>query len=285
MKKRPNFHACPAVPYVIAHRGARAHAPENTLTSAQLGFAVHADLWELDVNYTKDGQLVVMHDDTLTRTTNVETVYSGRSSYRVCDFTLAELEVLDAGSWYEGRDQFGRVAAGEFTADALRSFQGIRIPTLEQALVLTKNLDWAVNVEIKDHAHLIGHRTVTKDVLDLIRRLDMVDQVIISSFQHQYLLECHELCPDMATGALVETMRPADPVALCRDLRVNAYHPDRLILAPGDLAHLRDAGFAINVWTVNDMQEAQQLVADGATGIITDFPAECRKALGRDFAA
>ena len=63
------------MPLVIAHRGARGHAPENTLTSAALGHAVKADLWELDVNYTKDYKLVVVHDDTLVRTTNVEEVY------------------------------------------------------------------------------------------------------------------------------------------------------------------------------------------------------------------
>ena len=108
----------------------------------------------------------------------------------------------------------------------------------------------------------------------------MVDQVIISSFQHRYLEECRALCPEMATGALVEHVRPDDPVALCRRLQVNAYHPDQHILAPGDLAALRDAGFAVNVWTVNDMGEAKRLAAEGATGIITDFPAACRKALG-----
>ena len=179
-----------------------------------------------------------------------------------------------------GRDQFGRVAAGEIDADTLKSFDGLTVPTLEEALAFTKDNGWYVNVEIKNHSHLIGHETVTKDVLDLIRRLDMVEQVIISSFQHRYLEECRVLCPQMATGALVEHIRPRDPAALCRRLQVNAYHPDQRILAPGDLAALRDAGFAVNVWTVNDMSEAKRLVAEGATGIITDFPAACRKALG-----
>ena len=237
-------------------------------------------IWELDANYTKDGKLVVMHDDTLTRTTDVETAFPGRPSYRVCDFTLDEIKSLDAGSWYAGRDQFGRVAAGEIDADTLKSFDGLTVPTLEEALAFTKDNGWYVNVEIKNHSHLIGHETVTKDVLDLIRRLDMVEQVIISSFQHRYLEECRVLCPAMATGALVEHIRPRDPAALCRRLKVNAYHPDQRILAPGDLAALRDAGFAVNVWTVNDMSEAKRLVAEGATGIITDFPAACRKALG-----
>ena len=282
MKKTVELHSRPDFPLVIAHRGARGHAPENTLASAELAHSVHADLWELDVNYTRDGKLVVMHDDTLIRTTNVEEIYPGRPSYRVCDFTLEELKKLDAGSWYAGRDQFGTIAAGEVNAEKLASFVGLAIPTLEEALLLTRRFDWAVNVEIKDHKHLIGHTTVTGDVVKLIRQLDMVERIIISSFQHQYLRECHVLCPDMATGALVENVRPADPVALCRELGVNAYHPDRLILAPGDLPALRDAGFAVNVWTVNDMDEAKRLVAEGASGIITDFPAACRRTLGRE---
>ena len=103
MQKYIDFHTCPPVPLVVAHRGARGHAPENTLTAAALGYAVQADLWELDANYTKDGKLVVMHDDTLVRTTDVETAFPGRPSYRVCDFTLDEIKSLDAGSWYAGR--------------------------------------------------------------------------------------------------------------------------------------------------------------------------------------
>lgn len=274
-----DFRACPPVPLVVAHRGARGHAPENTLSSAALGYAANADLWELDVNYTKDGRLVVVHDDTLTRTTNAEALFPGRPSYRVCDFTLDEIKRLDAGSWYAKRDPFGLVAAGEIDAGTLKRFDGLTVPTLEEALRFTKDGGWRVNVEIKDHAHLIGHETVTKDVIEAIRRLDMAERVIISSFRHRYLEECRVLFPDMATGALVEGARPGDPVALCRRLRVNAYHPDRKILAPGDLAALCDAGFAVNVWTVNDMDQARRLVGEGATGIITDFPAACRKAL------
>lgn len=208
MQKYIDFHTCPPVPLVVAHRGARGHAPENTLTAAALGYAVQADLWELDANYTKDGKLVVMHDDTLVRTTDVETAFPGRPSYRVCDFTLDEIKSLDAGSWYAGRDQFGRVAAGEIDADTLKSFDGLTVPTLEEALAFTKDNGWYVNVEIKNHSHLIGHETVTKDVLDLIRRLDMVEQVIISSFQHRYLEECRVLCPEMPPARWSSTYAP-----------------------------------------------------------------------------
>lgn len=272
------LNARPGKPLVIAHRGARGHAPENTLKAATLGHEVGAELWELDVNYSSDYELVVMHDDTLQRTTDVEKKFPGRSSYRVCDFTLAQLRTLDAGSWYCAKDPFGRIAANEISPESLASFANTAVPTLEEALLLTRELGWAVNVEIKNHAHLIGHDTVTKAVLDLVRKLGMDGkQVLLSSFQHQYLREARDLFPGLPTGALVEDTRPEDPVALCRELGAVAYHPDRLILAPGDLAALKKAGLAVNVWTVNDMDEAARLLDEGATGIITDFPAACRK--------
>ena len=174
MQKYIDFHTCPPVPLVVAHRGARGHAPENTLTAAALGYAVQADLWELDANYTKDGKLVVMHDDTLVRTTDVETAFPGRPSYRVCDFTLDEIKSLDAGSWYAGRDQFGRVAAGEIDADTLKSFDGLTVPTLEEALAFTKDNGWYVNVEIKNHSHLIGHETTQTELQIDVHKFDHV---------------------------------------------------------------------------------------------------------------
>lgn len=276
------LNARPSKPLVIAHRGARGHSPENTLVAASLGHTAGADLWELDVNYSSDFELVIIHDDTLPRTTDVEVKFPGRASYRVCDFTLAELRTLDAGSWYCSKDPFGRVAANEIPSKTLTSFANLAVPTLEEALLLTRELGWAVNVEIKNHAHLIGHDTVTKAVLDLVRKLGMDGkQVLLSSFQHQYLREARDLFPGLPTGALVEDVRPEDPVALCREIGAVAYHPDRRILAPGDLAELKKAGLAVNVWTVNDMDEAARLLHEGATGIITDFPAACRVLVDR----
>lgn len=279
--KPPFFTKRPDRSLVIAHRGARAHCPENTLAAAALAHEAGADLWELDVNYTKDGQLVVMHDDTLGRTTDVAAypAFQDRAPYRVCDFTLKELRTLSAGAWFATADPFKTVARGEVSAEAAAAYAGEQVPTLEEALQLTRDRSWRVNVEIKDHAHLIGHETVTNDVLTLIRRLGMVEQVILSSFQHRYLRECRQLLPDLATGALVEKVRPADPVALCRELGADAWHPDRRIIAPGDLEAFAQAELCVNVWTVNMMDEALDLVARGATGIITDVPKACLAAL------
>ena len=279
--KQPFFVERPQRPLVVAHRGARAHCPENTLAAAILAFESGADLWELDVNYTKDGQLVVMHDDTLGRTTDVSAfpAFQARAPYRVCDFTLAELRTLSAGAWFAAADPFGTLASGEVSAQAAADVAREKVPTLEEALNLTRDCSWRVNVEIKDHAHLVGHTSVTRDVLALIRRLDMVERVLLSSFQHQYLRECREIMPDLATGALTEKTRPADPVALCRELGADAWHPDRRLVTPQDLTALAEAGLCVNIWTVNDMDEACELVAKGATGIITDVPQACLAAL------
>ena len=272
----------PPRPLVIAHRGARGHAPENTLAAANLAQGVGADLWELDVNLTRDGELVIMHDDTLERTTDAPRLFPDREPFRVCDMTLEEIRRLDAGTWFIKNDPFGRIEAGEIGPRTLRGYVGEAVPTLEEALRLTRDRGWKVNVEIKDHAGLRGHQTVTKAVVECVRRLDMIGRVLISSFQHEYLLEVHALCPDLPTGALVEKNRPADPVALCRELHAAAYHPDRRVLEPDDLAALREAGLAVNVWTVNDMDEARRLLDADATGIITDFPATCLDLLGRE---
>lgn len=259
---------------IVAHRGARSLAPENTLAAARSALQCGAHMWELDVALTRDGVPVVFHDYSLERTTDVvaRPEFAGRRPWRVCDFTLAEIRALDAGSWYGRQDPFGQVTAGTVTGADLSGFEGIRVPTLREALDLVRESGWLVNVELKDHRGLRGHGEVTGSVLGLIRELDLAEQVLLSSFQHNYLLEARGLLPDLALGVLVGESAPADPVALVRELGAHAYHPDRALVTPAKIARLRTAGIRVNVWTVNDETEARTLAAAGATGIITDFP-------------
>lgn len=279
-----NTHLFPAPKLSIAHRGARGHTPENTLLAARLAHSQGAHMWELDVNRTKDGQLIIMHDDDFTRTTNVSKLahFADRKPWHVCDFTLDEVRTLDAGSWHLDTDPFGRIESSEVVTlfpDARASFTGLAVPTLEEALLLTKELNWRVNVEIKDLAIAtnggIGHDTVTAEVLALIAKLDMQESVLLSSFQHQYLREAKAIMPKLATAALVEDVTPTDPVALCQELGVMAYHPGNDIIPDEHIMALCEAGIKINVWTVNNMDEAKRLLQLGVTGIITDFPAAC----------
>ena len=93
----------------IAHRGASSLAPENTLAAARKALDLGADMWELDVQMTADGELVILHDNTLKRTSNVETIFPVRRPWRVHQFNLNEIRQLDFGSWFEEQDPFGQV--------------------------------------------------------------------------------------------------------------------------------------------------------------------------------
>ncbi|MFV1990702.1 MAG: glycerophosphodiester phosphodiesterase, partial [Acidimicrobiales bacterium] len=148
---------------VIAHRGARSLAPENTLIAARKAHSVGADLWETDVAVTADHQLVLMHDDAMTRTTDVAVKFPDRIPAPFSTYTLDEIRTLDAGSWFERDDPFEQVAAGAVSASDLESFRGIQIPTLREAFELTLELDWKLNLELKvqpapnDELKLVDH--------------------------------------------------------------------------------------------------------------------------------
>lgn len=265
----------------IAHRGARSVAPENTILAAQRGLEEGADLWELDVQLTADGQLVVVHDDTLERTTDVaqRPEYAGRAPWRVCDFTFDEVRGLDAGGWYEAADPHGQVAGGVVSADDLALFRGVRIPTLDEALAFTADHGWRVNVEIKDMsangAGYPGDEAVVRDVIALVRGHGLLERTLLSSFRHEYLRLAAQAEPALALAALVEDVRPQDPVGLCRELGVVAYHPGDDIVTREDVAALRQMGVAVNVWTVNEEADMRRFMEWGVAGLITDVPLLC----------
>ena len=289
-------------PLVIAHRGARAHAPENTLAAARLAHAAKADMWELDTCLTKDGQLVVIHDDTLERTTDVakRPEFANRAPWPVDAFTLQEIRTLDAGAWFGETDPFGTVASGEVSAETVASYKGEMIPTLEEALRLTKDRHWRVNVEIKSHAGDAGHAVVTREVMALIKQLQMEDAVVLSSFQHAYLREAAAILPAVPRGALVEKPTPGqDPqagrragtaivprltvdeaAAMCRDAQAAFFHPDKAFLDAAFVGAMQDKGLGVNVWTVNTVDDLRRMLEYGVHGIITDFPARLREMMG-----
>ena len=134
---------------IIAHRGARSLAPENTLAAARKAHAVGADLWETDVAVTADDRLVLMHDDSMMRTTDVADKFPDRVPAPFSTYTLAEIRSLDAGASFERDDPFGQVAAGAVEHSELLAFIGEMVPTLREAFELTLELDWFLNLELK----------------------------------------------------------------------------------------------------------------------------------------
>jgi glycerophosphoryl diester phosphodiesterase len=171
----------------IAHRGARSLAPENTLAAARKALQCGADAWECDVALTADGEPVILHDDTLRRTSNASSVYPNRKPWKLQAFTLAELKKLDFGSWFITTDPFKQIKTGQIQPDELQKFVGEPLITLSEALLFTKENNWQINVEIKDLRNTPGNATVVEKVVDIISGLQMEDQVRISSFNHMYI--------------------------------------------------------------------------------------------------
>lgn len=256
---------------IIAHRGARSLAPENTLTAGMQAFEIGADGWELDVAMSADGEPILLHDDTLERTSNAAQVFPDRQPWSVYDFTLDELNQLDFGSWFVESDPFQQAAQDKLSEDDLKSYLGLPLTTLADALQFTSDNQWWVNVEIKDASGTHADRVIVSKVVGLIDELAMQDQVLISSFNHDYLRQVKTINPAIATGALVNKV-VADPVGLMRELDAQAFHPGKNVTYAKQVQELRAAGYGVNVWTVNEEAEMLELIEMGVTGIITDYP-------------
>lgn len=256
---------------IIAHRGARSLAPENTLAAAIQAYQIGADGWELDVAMSADGVLVLLHDDTLERTSNVAQLFPDRKPWSVYDFTIAELNQLDFGAWFVESDPFSQSSLVHPTVSDWNEYKGMRITTLAEALQYTKEQHWWVNVELKDASNTAADSIIVAKTIALIEELEMQEQVLISSFNHSYLRQVKALNPAIATGALVNQLIQ-DPVALLKDLDAQAFHPGRNYTFANQVQALRQAGYDVNVWTVNDEAEYRQFVEMGVAGIFTDFP-------------
>jgi len=255
----------------IAHRGARSLAPENTMAAAKKAHEIGADMWELDVCMTSDGELILLHDDTLVRTSNAAEVFPSRSPWRVCDFTFEEIRRLDFGSWFNIIDPFGQINYGHVTLPERLKFSDEPAPTLREALEFTKHHDWKVNVEIKDLTGTNGHALVAEKVVKLIRDFGIHEDVIISSFQHDYIKQVKLLDPLINLAVLVEEEVP-DPIGLVKSLGAQAYNPKSGAISPDRITQLREQGIDVYVYTVNDPAEMAQLVRAQASGIFTDYP-------------
>ncbi len=266
----------------IAHRGARAISPENTLASARSALDAGSHLWELDVSMSRDGIPVVVHDATLERTSNVKEVFPHRRPWRVDSFSLDELRRLDVGSWFLGLDPFGRIAEGRVTPSEANALRGLPLPTLREALQWTLESDWLVNVEIKDARDTAHDRFIVEAVVRLIQALDMENRVLVSSFNHDYLSQVRRRSSRLVTGALVEQPHQ-EPERLLKELGIQSYHPHKNAVSPEQIRRLKNKGFPTLVWVVNEEHEMMQWIQAGTWGLFTDFPHRLAKVLKSRF--
>jgi glycerophosphoryl diester phosphodiesterase len=237
----------PRLPLILGHRGASAYAPENTLHAFSEAVARGADGFELDVSLSADGVPVVMHDDSLQRTTG--------ASGQVAQTSLAELKKLDAG--YAAR--FGSQFAGE------------RIPTLAEVFE-SADLRAVINVELKhDRA---PERRLADRVVELIHAHNMGRRVIVSSFQFSNLQRVKQLDPQLPVGVLYTLSLFAGRVQrrLAGAYAFEAHHPSHLGLSADRVQWFHDRGRRVNAWTVNKPDDLRRLMAAGIDGVITDVP-------------
>jgi len=235
---------------LLGHRGAAAEAPENTLTSFHAALAAGADGVELDVHRTRDGAVVVIHDDTVS-------AVAGQPG-RVAEMTLAEIQRLDAGSHFAP------------------AFAGERIPTLGEALEAV-GPQTVVNIELKGvSARADG---LEREVARIVREHRMEGRVIVSSFNPLRLIRLRRLAPALPRAMLYA---PDMPIFV-RDLWLlpfvhpDALHPAHEMIDAAFMAQARRWGVRVNAWTVDDPAEARRLVALGVDGIITNDPRKLRE--------
>jgi len=225
-----------------AHRGARSIAPENTLSSMKASLG-SCDFIEIDVQLSSNEVAVIMHDDTLNRTS------SGNG--RVCDFTLDELQKFDYGSWFDGNYE--------------------PLLTLGIALEFIKQNNIFLNIEIKDIHDNFSDEKVVSIVLKEVQRYGVQDLVIISSFRASYLSTCRDIMPNIPTALLVEDKHPSRVLEYLKELKVDAYNISDDLVDKELVAMLKKAGYFVNVYTVNSQKRKKELFAMGIAGVFTDI--------------
>lgn len=228
-------------PWVIAHRGASGHAPENTLAAFERAVQLGAPFIETDLHLTRDARFVAIHDATLERTTN------GRGN--IHDFTLHELRRLDAGLWYD------------------RAFMGQKIPTLEEVLELARKHDVLIYLEIKYDAAWGMHHAL----VGALRKEHDAARTIVISFDAGTLDSVRKLDASIMTGLLVEELK-ADSATAAVDIGARQLCPrfSSVTRELVDQAHRSDLHVA--TWTVNQPEEMRSAIAAGVDGVMTDFP-------------
>jgi glycerophosphoryl diester phosphodiesterase len=232
-------------PIVTAHRGFSGQYPENTLAAFRGAIEAGSDRIELDVHLTRDGQVVVIHDDTLERTA------AGQGN--VADRTLAELRQLDAGAWFAPR------------------FAGERIPTLAEVLDLCRGRIF-VNIELKKGKALPYTLEELADrTLAVVEQAGMEGQVLFSSFAPAALERVRAVAPRLPLALIVDKPwdRPEEPG---RGALYGALNCKTTVLNAENVRRARAAGIEIHVWTVNAPEAMERFIALGVDGIITNHP-------------
>jgi glycerophosphoryl diester phosphodiesterase len=237
--------------FVIGHRGASGHAPENTLAAFRKAVALGATFIETDLQLSRDAHFVAIHDDTVNRTTN------GRGP--VHDLTLAELRQLDAGSWFGSQ------------------FSGERVPTLEEILEFSKKNDAVFYLELKPSGAWGGEHAL----IGALRDSGEIARAVVISFDPSLVLNVHRIEPTVMTGLLCDGQldKPIEK-ALEIGARQLAVRGD--LVTPALLEQARKKDLQVVCWTVNHPAHMRMLIEAGVAGIMSDYPDRLVAALKKE---
>ncbi len=237
---------------VCGHRGACGYAPENTFAAFQKALEQGASWIEFDVQLSADGVPIILHDDTLERTTDKG------GSRRPTELTLAELKELDAGVWFGPE------------------YKGEKILTLDEVLEKFGS-KLGLNIEIKSKPGFEADNKIEEKIAESVKRFALYDSVVVSSFDPLRLAALHAYDPQIPIGALY-TGRPQDyppgfdAFKLPEITGAKAMHPHFKIIDAAYVEKTRNLGLAVNTWTVNEPEDMQRLVGLGINMIITNYP-------------
>jgi glycerophosphoryl diester phosphodiesterase len=241
---------------VFGHRGAMGSAPENSLASFKLAHRAGADGLECDVHLSKDGQLIVIHDEKLDRTT--------RGRGLVKSKTWRQLKSLDNGLWYGPK------------------FRNQKLLRLQDLLAWLKNkktkegVPLVLLIEIKNSP--VRYPRIAEAVVTCLKANHFVGRALVFSFDHAVVRRVKRLCPDLQTG-IIFSKRLKNPAARARWAGARAVFPRYTLVTKTLAAQMKRAGLFLGTWTVNHPKDMKKMLRLGLNGITTNFPGALRKLL------
>ena len=228
---------------IFGHRGAAGTFPENTLVSFKACEEFRVDGIELDVQLSSDGEIVVIHDETINRTSN------GKGYVK--DFTLSQLKQFDFSNKFREKVGF------------------CEIPTLKEVFDWAKGNNFIINIELKNDK--IPYHGLEERVINLIRQYELEKRIIISSFHHKSMFKLHLMAPDIETAVLYYRKKN-EPWKLAKEFKVKAVHPNYKSITDEQIIETLNHQIAVRPYTVNDPYIMKSLIALNCTAIITDYP-------------
>ena len=228
---------------IFGHRGFSGNYPENTMLAFQKAIEAGVDGIELDVHLTKDDRLVIIHDETIDRTSN--------GTGWVKDMTLSELRKFDYSATFAGVYGFNH------------------LPTLEEYFEMVKDLPLITNIELK--TGIYEYPTIEQHVIDMVRSFHLEDRVILSSFNHYTIQRCKKIAPELKCGFLSESWL-INYGAYAKANGVECCHPVYFNLIPEVVEEMHAAGCEINTYTVNAAEDVRRLCALGVDALIGNYP-------------